>query len=546
MSQPLPKLIPDTTGSWLTVSVALLGGLVWYAAGLYDAIATTRETIALASSVGCLCVLRALISTSARARGRTPIGYEPAETSRLALHLIIVVAVAWVILVVLQFALNDWDEGAYATTGLAWLGHPVAAATHRAPGTSWLFAMAGGNGALLNGVLTTSLLLALLYATRSTVPANFASVCVVTVFGNNLTLVATLNGLSELPAAIAVLLSFIALERRWLGVASILFGLSVLTRYNLAPVAVVATVFVLLRYGTWAGCRFALTGAAVGIAGMCTLLVFDPNPIASVLALGVNPAADWADIGNAARTFASRFIFYLGNAFFVGPAVMISLVVAVGLALPRIRYLSSTQWVWCLVVPTSVFAYMVTMMFIGGHFGRFMTPISPAAVVAALVALAWITKSASDASRLRAILLVLFWTTSVAWTISPATFAIVLKENLTYRLPLDETFVERVRALVPRDEVLYLAPTPALAQSNGYPIMAALRRNTFVIGERDRNYTPIPIESSSALSDLLRTTLGDTQFALVPTAVPASMAGFETLAEVPDYRLVRRRVLMSQ
>ena len=336
----------------------------------------------------------------------------------------------WTALIAYTHHIEGWDEGAYLLSGMALRGVDVPYASHRAPVTGFLCAAFVGWDRFLNPVLLGVLLFAVYLWVRRLLGPLSAALALLVLLCQNLLLESTVDILSELPAALLLLVGFLSLARERFWLAAALFALVVFTRWNLAPVWVVVFVAVFIRFGV----RQALKFLGVGLAIFCawygvTVAMGTPNPLLTVYEGNFLPGAGAAK-GLAAAASPNRslvrFGIYAQHFFFLTPPIFFGLIAN---PIYNLRKPLCTElWIILVVLPLALLAYILTMVNIGYVLPRFMTPLIPSAVVSLLVGLSKCCDdfSFSGLSRLRIVTIVLFLACAVGlWPLYSVVVALV-------------------------------------------------------------------------------------------------------------------------
>jgi hypothetical protein len=380
---------------------------------------------------------------------------------------------AWITLIAYTHHVEGWDEGDYVLSGMALRGYHVPYSPHRAPVIGFLCAAFVGWDRFLNPVLLGVLVTVVYLWVRRLLGAQVACLSLVVLFCQNLLLESTVDIMSELPAALLLVIGFILLTRESFCRAGLCFALAVFTRWNLAPIWVVVLLAVSIRFGIPQAIKFVGMGAAVfGAWYGITMARGATNPLLSVYEGLFLPGLAWSASLGEKPDFLLRTDFYLSHFFFLTPPVLFALVASPILNLRR--HLHSESWVVLIVLPLSLLAYLVTMLNMGGLIPRFMAPIIPAAVVSSLY---WVWKSAGHrASRqvdfVRIILPALFLVCAFGlWPLGAIVQARVKHNAAAVFSPV---FQEQLRALDPAT-TLYGIPHEPLSGKNGHSAMVEAR-----------------------------------------------------------------------
>jgi hypothetical protein len=386
----------------------------------------------------------------------------------------------WIALIVYMFRVEDWDEGSYVLSGMALRGYHVPYASPRAPVTGFLCAAFIGWERFLNPLLLGGLLIAVYFWLRRLLGPLPAALSLLVLMCQNLLLESSVEIMSELPAALLLLLGFFYLARERFWLSALWFGLLVFTRWNLAPAWVVVFVAVLVRFGTRQALKFLSVGLVIfcawyGITVAMRANIDWPgvrNPLEMVYKGNFVPALAWAPSPDETPDFLLRVNFYVKHFFFLTPLVLFALIVSPVQNLRR--HLRTELWVILVVLPLALLTYLVTMLNVGGLFPRFVTPLIPAGMVCLFC---WIFKLSDDAApaepyRIQAVIVAVFLTCAVGiWPLSairdvrrrqqtPAVFSVELKNKL---IALNRTVS------------LYGIPIEPLSRKHANPAMAEAR-----------------------------------------------------------------------
>jgi hypothetical protein len=319
-------------------------------------------------------------------------------------------------------------------------------------------------------VLLGVLLIAVYFWVRGLLGPLWAALALLVLLCQNLLLESTVDITSELPAALILLAGFWSLARERFWWSAVCFALVVFTRWNLAPVWVVVFVAVLIRFGKGNALKFL--GAALAIFGAwyaVTLAMGTPNPLLNVYEGNFLPALAHTDNPAQKPTFLLRLDFYATHFFFLTPPVLITLVANPFRNLRK--RLRTPLWTILIVLPVALLIYLVTMLFIGGLFPRFATPLIPSAVVSLLVGLSEFCKDLSlpQLSRIRLVTVSLFLACAVGlWPL----YAIpVARANHNTPAVFSGNLARSLKAL-DRMAPLHGVPREPLSKADGHPAMA--------------------------------------------------------------------------
>ncbi len=400
----------------------------------------------------------------------------------------------WIVLIAYTHHVEGWDEGDYVLSGMALRGYHVPYSSHRAPVIGFLCAAFMGWERFLNPALLGILLLIVYLWVRQLLGSQVACLSLVVLFCQNLLLESTVDIMSELPAALLLLISFILLSRENFWGAGLCFALVVFTRWNLAPIWAVVLLAVTIRFGMFQALKLMAMGATVFSAWYwVTLAMGTTNPLLAVYKGLFLSSVTWSATPGQKPDFLLRANFYLRHCFFLTPPIFLALVASPALNLRR--HLHSKSWVLLIILPLSLSAYLVAMLNMGGLIPRFMAPLIPSAVVSSLY---WFWKSAEDHAtrqidRLRMILPALFLV--CAFGLWPLGALVQARVNHDAAAVFGPRFQEQLRALDPAT-TLYGIPHEPLSGKNGHSAMVEARHtilfpsahldfNGGIIGEPD-------------------------------------------------------------
>jgi hypothetical protein len=443
----------------------------------------------------------------------------------------------WILLIAVSHRVDGWDEGAYVLSGLALRGHPVPYASHRPPITSWLAAAFGDLHFLVNPILLTLLLLSVYRWARAIGGEAVAAASVIVVLSQNLLLEASVDLLTELPAALLLTAGFhlLALQRHI--PASLLLSLSVFARWNLAPILPVVFLFALAKRQKRVLISLCL----------CTLTILTIWHITTARVSGVNPFVAVYQNFLTVRNYVSdpsevvnvftRAEFYLSNFFFLTPAVALGVVVS--LCCASCRPLTARHRVELLVIPISLVAYALTMLNLGAHYARFMTPVIPCAVLSTL---SGIKAFLEDCGLPGAIKIKIFATlvfVTAAWGAWPF-YSLVLVRAAIGRPPIFEEKTRQVLRQIPRETRVCALAVHPLSRANGHPAMVEVRHE-ILFPTAGRDFTGAPIEQSFTEESIkeLAEACGAGSFLLSPAQEAAKFSTAQQLYSDGTWTLLR-------
>jgi hypothetical protein len=177
-----------------------------------------------------------------------------------------------------------------------------------------------------------------------------AGLCIFVLLCQNLFLESTVDVMAELPAALILIAGFFCLSRIRLWSTALLFNLAVFTRWNLAPIAFVVFLAVLLRFGPRHAAKFPALALALFVAWYSlTINMGVPNPIATVYQNNFLPAVAWSANPSEKPDLLLRADFYLHNYFFLTPLLLCALVLSPFFCFRKKS--SPERWTLLLVAP---------------------------------------------------------------------------------------------------------------------------------------------------------------------------------------------------
>jgi hypothetical protein len=321
----------------------------------------------------------------------------------------------------------------------------------------------------------------------------------------NLFLESTVDIMSELPAALLLLVGFLSLARERFWWSATCFALVVFTRWNLAPVWVVVFVAVLIRFGLRQALKFLGVGLTIFSAWyVVTIAMGTPDPLHRVYVDNFLPGLTWAATPGQKPDFLLRVDFYAKHFFFLTPPVFFALIANPVHNLGK--HLRTEFWIILIVLPLALLVYIVTMLNIGALFPRFITPLIPSAVVSLLLGLSKFCDDFSfpELSRIRIVTIALFLACAVGlWPLSAVVQARV---NLNTPSVFSTNLRKKLIAL-DRDVLLYGVPREPLSRANGHPAMVEARHSILFPAAR-RDFTSYIIEEPDSIETVHKLAAG--------------------------------------
>ena len=461
-------------------------------------------------------------------------------TLRAALVLVALVWLAWTGLIAYTHHVEGWDEGAYVLSGMALRGYQVPYAAHRAPVTGFLCAAFMGWDRFLNPVLLSLLLLVVYLWGRRLLGPLTAVLSLFVLLCQNILLESTVDIMSELPAALLLVVAFFCLARERFWWAALLFTLVVFTRWNLAPVWAVAFMAVLIRFGVRQALKFVVVGLAI-FSGWYALTVAmgTPNPLHRVYVGNFLSAIAFTTDPGQKPDFLLRVKFYAEHFFFLTPPILFGLIAS---PIQNLRKPLRTElWVVLVVLPLALLAYIVTMLNMGALFPRFMTPLIPSAVLSLLC---WLSTTANDyllpeLSRIRLVTIAVFLTCAVGlWPLSA-----LVQARINYKTQAIFS-AELRKELIALDRKVSLlgVPREPLSRANGHPTMVEVRHLIlFPSAHRDFNYSIIEESDSIDCVRRLAAACHAGDLLIIPKKYASDFASEAILFSDEHWAVVRKK-----
>ena len=393
----LPKAtpLPVTTRSLLLIFFLATGFFLILLSFVQIRAHANTEFLSLFSG-GVLAVLSATVLWTSP---QFPTASAYQRLPRFTLRLIVLACCIWVALIAYVHKVQGWDEGSYILSGLALRGYHVPYASWRAPVTGFLCAAFVGGEHIINPLLLGVLLITLYFWLRQLLGPLPAALSLLMLMSQNLLLESSVEIMSELPAALLLLLGFFFLARESFWLSALFFTLVVFTRWNLAPVLLIVFLAVLLRFGVRESLKFLYVGLAIFSAwyvitnAMRTYVDWPGvrTPLEMVYEGNFLPALAWSANPDEKPDFLLRVNFYVRHFFFLTPFVLFALIASTVQNLGK--HLRTELWVTLKVLPFTLLVYLGTMLCVGALFPRFITPLIPSGLVCLLC---WLFKLSED------------------------------------------------------------------------------------------------------------------------------------------------------
>lgn len=380
---------------------------------------------------------------------------------------------AWTLLIAASHKVDAWDEGAHVLSGLALRGYPVPYAAHRPPVASWLAALFADIDFLVNPALLGLLLLLVYRWSRTIAGPTVAAISVIVLLSQNLLLEASVDFLTELPAALLLTAGFHSLALQRHTAASLLLSLSIFTRWNLAPISAVVFLFALWQRQRRFLFSLCLSALAILIVwySMTTKLVA-ADPFALVYGHFLN-ARSYSESPEQVVNFFTRSEFYISHFFFLTPPVALGLILV--LRRGRFHQTDARSKTEQIVIPACLIVYLLVMLHIGGLFPRFVTPIIPSALISVISGIKALFDDCGVAGRAKIKIFATLVFITCGWGAWPL-YSLVLVRTAMVRPPVFEEQTRNLLRQIPRETRLCALAVRPLSLANGHPAMVEIRR----------------------------------------------------------------------
>jgi hypothetical protein len=448
---------------------------------------------------------------------------------------------AWLLVAlatIVTFRARGWDESCYLLSGLALRGQSTPYMADRPPVTHFLAALFADAPQFLNAFLVAALVgLLSIWGIRRW-GWSLGALPLLLLATQNAFLEPLFEILSELPAAILLILGFFLLARERFFLAGAVFAICGLARWNLAVVPVAVAVVIPWRLGWRAFARYATGGLLVASIFLIASFLFVEHPLRRIIEGNLIPAHAWAAENTVKPDLLSRSHFYITNAFFLTP--LAAFAVLVHLTTPAFRTASTTEdWVIRTAMPVAILSYGMAMMNVGGLFGRFMAPIIPLGMIV-FTEFVWQACVLFDLSQIyKRVGVAVVSAMTMASGIWPASVLLHARNRASLSPLFSTGFQQRVMEATPKSEVIYAPPILPISESNAYPAMFALRRTLKIPNaRRDSTGGILAEQDAQTASTELMQNLPDGAVVLLPgqgwQAVPGTI-----LAEDAGWSLIR-------
>ncbi|HET6326117.1 MAG TPA: hypothetical protein VFG04_15675 [Planctomycetaceae bacterium] len=451
----------------------------------------------------------------------------------------------WALAAVTIFAThsnNGWDECAYILSGQALRGYPTPYAAHRPPATHFLCALFADSPALINPFLIAALVWIIARWGSQRWGAVAAGLALLLLLGQDVFLASIIDVMSELPAAILMLLAFYRLSSDGFFSSGLIFGLVVLCRWNLAVIPLALVIPIAIRFGRQAALKYILGGAVVAILFAGAEFLFVEHPIQRIIRGNLGPAYAWAE-GDVKPDVLARLRFYLSHLWFLTPCGLFAVVYGLTSAVGR-RAVSTGDWCLRFAIPLGMAAYMLSMILIGGLFARFMAPIVPLAVLV-LIEYCRLIFTGSDLGRnhkVRVIGMICVSAITIGVGLWPCSFLFAIRDNRSQTRAFSAAFRQQVSLALPASVRLMAPPLEEICSDSGFPAMVELRREIlFPTAQLTSNANIIKEADRQGAVDRLVQSAPGGSYLLIPTQFAEAKPGLEAIAGDATWQVYQKR-----
>ena len=221
--------------------------------------------------------------------------------------------------ITVTYSSDKWDECAYLLSAMALRGYPTPYAAHRAPLTGIISAAFIDCPALLNPVLIGGILAILSLWGAKRWGLLGACLPLTLLLGQNVFIVSCVDLMSELPAAVSLLVGFYFLARERFVCSGAALAIACLARWNIALMPASLTIVIAARFGWKATARYVFGGALIAALFLVLSLALVDHPFESIVRGNLVPAYAWAPEGEEKPDILARLQFYVANSFFLPP-----------------------------------------------------------------------------------------------------------------------------------------------------------------------------------------------------------------------------------
>ncbi len=458
---------------------------------------------------------------------------------------LLIPCLGWVLVAAMIFmnhSNNGWDECAYILSGQALRGYPTPYAAHRPPVTHFLCALFADAPALINPFLIAVLVGIIARWCWQRWGAVAAGLALLLLLGQDVFLASIIDVMSELPAAILLLLAFYRLSGEGFFSSGLIFGLVVLCRWNLAVIPLALVIPVALRFGRQATLKYILGGAVVAIVFAGAEFLFVEHPVRRIIRGNLAPAYAWAE-GDVKPDVLARLRFYLSHLWFLTPCGLVALVYGLLSGTGR-RAVSTSDWCLWFAIPLGMAVYMVSMLLIGGLFARFMTPIVPLAILV-LIESCWriSPRSALGPNRkLRVTGVICVAAITIGVGLWPCSFLFAIRDNRSHARLFSPAFRQQVSSALLTSARLMAPPLEEISSDSGFPAMVELRREIlFPTAQLTSNANIIEETDRQRSADRLVQTAPSGSYLLVPTQFARPKPGLEAVTGDARWQVYQKR-----
>jgi hypothetical protein len=327
---------------------------------------------ALASSLSLLCALAAVMLIRDCSHARAVIGFFDKRTTAVVWALYALIALPALIFSVPE----GWDEARHILYGMYLRGYSIssdslAGMVVRSPMASLLSALVFPFTQVINPVLLAALVAVMLaWCRRYSHPAMMLFILPLFVMNDHF-LQAIWAVMGELPGALFLVAAMHLLARERFAACAVCLGFAVLSRWNLAPFALVAVLFVALRVSLRQAGVMAAIGAVI-FAAWCAKTWIVAGPPLDMLKIYASNAHAYVDasgpLPGVRPTALGRLTFYGAATYFQTLPALAAIFVSFFLPrahLPRIAGDLLRYW-----IPASLFIYFLCITLTGGFYPR--------------------------------------------------------------------------------------------------------------------------------------------------------------------------------
>lgn len=426
------------------------------------------------------------------------IGAAAHAEERILLLIAVLIWIAFGVFLALVYRPTSYDECLYLLSGWSLRGFDVPFAAYKPPVILILSAIFAPYPQYLNPILLFLMLSIFVvwgYKRLGQLALAFflLSLVVQNVFISN-----SIDIMGELPCALFLVVAFWALSKGGFFLAGIAFTLALLSRWNVGVMPFVALILVYFKYQARAAMSFSLGMLLIlGIWGLLSSAYFG-NFIEIIYRGSFIPGKDWSPVDMPEPTVLGRLMFYFTRFYFLSP-IGLAVVVASPFWYIKKKRVGFSQEEWCVkfALPVCICSYLVSMLFVGAYFPRFMAPMIPLALFLAFDCMKALFQRKSILYN-RSIASLVFWIFLI-FGLWPGYAILSLKEKIVYQGIFESDFIKAVQKTLKQDDVIYSLPYKEISRNVGYNAMLELKRSIyFPVSERDKNgdFVPAGIDES--------------------------------------------------